>query len=281
MAAVTTIRQVLNPGLKNSPAVDFFLKYNNEAEKADRVLKSAIGITDIGKMKSSDPMWGKVGSVLDSARSVVSISRTPGIVVKLFTGSIWTHYVQKEIDQDGCVTINGKKVHASTLNVGYESEPSDRIIVKKNTIIQKMVVVKERRDWLDIAMDVLLLVARVLNPICWLNKLGVIDLGKHASRMGTTIGCAFSAVTTLSFVQSIRDLVDSIEEAKPGEAFKDMMSRIKKKVADCFSGLVDMLSIPADCGMAFNASPEMALASACMGVASGVVFLAKEMLISD
>lgn len=266
MAAATDYNLV-NPEVGNSNALNFFLKYNNQAENLDRLLKAGIGIAAIGQMKSTNPTWGKAGDVLDSARSVVSISRTPGIVVKLCTGSIWTHYVQKEIDQNGMVFINGKLVQTG--------QPQKAVVGGR--AVQNVITVEERRDWSDIACDVLLLAARLLNPIYWLNKLGAIDLGKHAARIGTAIGCAFTAVTTLCFVQSIRDLIESIEAREIGEEFSQMMSRIKKKIADCFSSFIDMLSIPADWGMTFNASPAMALASASMSVASGVVFLAKEM----
>ena len=273
MSAATDYNLV-NPEVGNSNALHFFLKYNNQAENLDRLLKAGIGIAAIGQMKSSSPTWGKAGDVLDSARSVVSISRTPGIVVKLCTGSIWTHYVQKKIDLNGYVDINGNLVKVSNVSGQVVDGTNADGTVR---IVQNVITVEERRDWSDIACDVLLLAARLLNPIYWLNKLGAIDLGKHAARIGTAIGCAFTAVTTLCFVQSIRDLIESIEAREMGEEFSQMMSRIKKKIADCFSSFIDMLSIPADWGMTFNASPAMALASASMSVASGVVFLAKEM----
>ncbi len=120
-----------------------------------------------------------------------------------------------------------------------------------------------RRAWVIVAMDLMATVARLLSPLTWLNRLGAIDLGKHASWMGTTIGSLFAAATVVQLANGIKNWV---------MAGKDQLG---EAIANFFSDLFDLLSLPWDLGYCLH-SPGLSIAGACLMGVSSAVWLVKE-----
>lgn len=257
MAAVTPSRGeiVHNPdNLQNSGISNFHELCNTHAEKLYRAWSVGNGITMIGMLSSSNPgTYQRVGEHLDIAQSVLSITRSITMIVKIFSGGIlWTNEKKP-------VMVGDKP------KITWDSDGNS---------IHHYTIKCVQRDPLDILCDIFLAVARILNPLLWLNKLGIIDLGKHAAPLGIAVGASFAATTTVCLVDAGRNLSRELNKPKG-----DSVS-IRKRVAEVFCSIADMLAIPADCGFSFSASPEMALASACCKLASGVIWCISQMIYS-
>jgi hypothetical protein len=123
----------------------------------------------------------------------------------------------------------------------------------------------ENPNWLDVAMDVCIVVARFLNPLCWLNRLKVINLGKHANAMGMVVSCGFAGATTLYFIHSSMAYANNTDPAQQSA-----------KMAQVFFSVADLLGSPWECGFGFMATPVMALIGAiCATVACACYFIAE------
>lgn len=121
----------------------------------------------------------------------------------------------------------------------------------------------QKRAWVSIAMDSMITVARFLIPFNWFHRIGAMDLGKHASGIGTAICSLFAAVTVISLANTIKNWV----EATAGD--------LESIIANFFSDLLDLFALPWDLGYCFH-TPALSIAgSVLMGVQS-MVWLIKE-----
>ncbi len=248
------IQNILNPEVEIPGRVQYFLDYNNQAEKLDQLSKVIIGIIMASSVNNTDPRCEKSLNFFETGRCVVSVSRSPGLIIKFATG--WAFY----------------KIEDKIVN---EYTRDDGAIVQD---IQKVVV---KRDWMDIACDCLLLVARLLNPIVLLHKLGVFALAQHFKGICTTIGCMFTGVTVLCFIQSLRDFIYGVEGHINKEIdrftkqLKYSMDVLKKLFADLLYCISNLLAIPGEWCMT-PPSPGWAIAVGVAFAASGAIGIAKD-----
>lgn len=266
MAAALPAIKYLEPGPVSKPAyLSYFEKYNAEAEKLSRLCLSLDAIGRLGALastnKESRETYARVSTTADSARTVVSISRSFGMLVKVLTGGLIYEYREEPVMVENRDKDEGQPELVKKTTTDANGRVQEHYETRRGV-----------RDWLDIVIDVFLAVARFLHPLLWLHKLGVIDLGKHAKPMGTVLGVSFSVVTTAWFLQTIRNLNTAIES-------NETLQTVRKKWAELISAIIDMLAIPFECGFSFAASAEMALVSACCGLASGLFWLGQELLI--
>jgi hypothetical protein len=255
---------VQNPDVGTSSLVEKAAAFNYpHAEWYDRILKTTIAGMDIGYLETGNEKYAQVGEVLSGAKTVLSITRGTSMLIKVCSGSLTHEYRAvpcRNNGGDGVVECDEE--HADVIAEGH----NHRLITTMNVV--------KRRDWLDIALDVVLMVARFLNPLLWLDRIKAIDLGHHRDWIGKTVGCAFTAVTCISFIQSIKDLGNDVSLAARRPHFDQ--ERLRKRWADLLSNFVDVLSIPYDSGWTFSSSKGGALATAICGLASGFIWLAKE-----
>ncbi|MFC2049457.1 hypothetical protein ACFLR2_02140, partial [Chlamydiota bacterium] len=122
------------------------------------------------------------------------------------------------------------------------------------------------RDWMDIAMDVLVLIVRLIAPVRALHNFKVVDLGHHSKRLsGATMGL-WGAVLTLNLVQASRDL-----------ATEEDSEVIFKRTWDGIQAFVDLAALPFDFG--FGAGhPVLAITGAALNIASAGSLLVKDAL---
>jgi len=147
--------------------------------------------------------------------------------------SIWKNSVTNQISTDGI----------------YIDDPHGRIVA---------------RDWMDIVMAILIVIARVLAPVRWLHHLKAIDLGKHVKAMSGVVMGVWGTVLTLGFVQSVRDLIQERD-----------LSLIKKRSWDAFQGCIDLISIPFDFGVG-SGHTALAIVGAGVNILSAGSLLIKE-----
>jgi hypothetical protein len=122
------------------------------------------------------------------------------------------------------------------------------------------------RDWMDIVMDVLVLVGRFLAPVRWLHTFKLYDLGKHATGFTSATMAVWGAVLTLNIVQTVRDLV---EELDPG--------KIQSRIWDLFQGTLDLIALPFDFGLGAQ-HPALAIIGAVLNLISAASLLAKDVV---
>lgn len=120
-------------------------------------------------------------------------------------------------------------------------------------------------SWLDIAMDVCLVVARFLCPLCWLNRLKAINLGKHANGIGMAVSCGFAATTFLCFVQSISTYANNDDPRKD-----------PRNIAHILFNAADTLAAPWECGFGFMATPVMCLVGAILSTIACALYFVTE-----
>jgi hypothetical protein len=95
-------------------------------------------------------------------------------------------------------------------------------------------------NWMDIAMRILTLIARILTPINWLHNRGAIDLGPHAKGMSGTVTAIWGIVLSINLAQSIDDVIHFF-----GEKGIDL----RRKVWNCFQSAIDLIALPFDMGV--------------------------------
>ncbi len=101
---------------------------------------------------------------------------------------------------------------------------------------KKVTMTNERRDLLDIILDISILIARTLSPLNLLHKLKALDLGKHAKNMGHVVIGAFGFVIAINLVQCIRGVYDATQE------------NLREKVAWATSAVFDFIAYPFQIG---------------------------------
>ena len=123
------------------------------------------------------------------------------------------------------------------------------------------------RDWMDIAMDILALFARLITPIRLLHHFKVYDLGHHASRglSGASMGL-WGSVLAINMVQVTRDLVTETDTQV-----------IHKRAWDGIQSGIDFIALPFDFGLGAN-HPALAITGAVLNIASAGSMLAKDIL---
>lgn len=120
------------------------------------------------------------------------------------------------------------------------------------------------KDWKDIVMNILVVIARVLSPVRWLHSLKGIDLGEHAKTLGGITMGIWGAVLTIGFVQSVENAINETDVAAMTE-----------KNWDAFQGFIDLVSIPFDFG-AGAGHPALAITGAVLNIISGTSLILKE-----
>lgn len=235
--------------------VNYNKEFNDNAEKAYRLWKASSAVCDIGKLCSSNPgTYQRVGEHLDIAQTLLSITRSITMLVKIASGEIIWKYEKRPVTEEDA---NGKPRHKTTID-------------REGKISYHYEMVRVQQGARDILCNVCLAVARILNPLLWLHKMGIIDLGKHAKGIGLTVGVCFTAVTSCVLIDASISLADEYnKEVTDREAYKTSLG---KKIAEFISSVVDFFSIPSDCDWSFTGIPELALASACCKLASGVIW---------
>lgn len=113
------------------------------------------------------------------------------------------------------------------------------------------------RDWMDVAMDILVFAARFFSPLSLLNQLKIIDLKDHAKWMGGVSFSLWTMVLSINLVQSGRDLV---EEVDPSE--------IKSKTANVACSILDLISMPT--GGPWTEVPGLKIAGAVLNIISAL-----------
>jgi hypothetical protein len=131
--------------------------------------------------------------------------------------------------------------------------------------------VTPHRDFIDIIMDILSLVARTLSPINWLHGQGVYDLGKHSKAMSDTTMGIWGTVITLDIVQTVR----AMKNDHDNNGYRE---RMKKRIADTVCNVLDLVALPFDFGYGMNSSPGLAIAGATLNIVSKGGYLVKEAL---
>lgn len=120
------------------------------------------------------------------------------------------------------------------------------------------------RDWMDIAMDILTLVARLIAPIQTLHKLKVIDIGHHAKGLsGASMGL-WGGVVALNMARATRDLVKETD-----------VKLVKKRAWDGIQSGVDLIALPFDFGLGAS-HPALAITGAAINMLSAGTMLARE-----
>jgi hypothetical protein len=120
------------------------------------------------------------------------------------------------------------------------------------------------RAWDDIAMDVLVFVARLITPLRWLHSLKAIDLGKHAKTLGDIVMAIWGLVLTIAFVQSIRDLINEAD-----------VREMHQKIWNALQSFFEWVALPFDFGVG-AARPEFAIVGAILNILAGGSMLIKE-----
>jgi hypothetical protein len=157
--------------------------------------------------------------------------------------------VWRKVEKDGQKVWENRNTGSISTDGKYIEDPQGKAIA---------------RDWMDIVMDILILVARALSPIRFLHSLKAIDLGKHAKAMGGVVMAIWSTVLTLNFVQAIRDLLDEAD-----------VESIKKRVWDVWQGFIELLAIIFDFGVG-SAHPVLACVGAGVNIVCAGSMLFKE-----
>ena len=121
-----------------------------------------------------------------------------------------------------------------------------------------------KRDWMDIAMDVLIFVARMIAPVRWLHNLKTLDLGEHANAMLAATMALWAMVLGINLVQSTRELVDFVDELD-----------VQKRAWDCVQGFIDLLALPFEFGVG-QAHPALAIIGTSLNVISALNSIVKE-----
>ncbi len=199
---------------------------------------------EIAKLHGNDEAAKRCDAVangFDAARGVVSCARVVFPVHRMVTGQIF--WKTKEVKVGDKATLQW---------------------VRDGNGAYKL------NDWLDIAMDVLVLIARLISPVRWGHNMKVYDLGKTAAPAltGATMGL-WGAVLTLNLVQKTRDL---IEEEKEHEIFELSWNWIQ--------GSIDLLALPFDFGLGAQ-HPALAITGACFNIASAASLLARDAAMLD
>jgi hypothetical protein len=120
------------------------------------------------------------------------------------------------------------------------------------------------RDWTDIIMDILILVARLLAPVRWLHSLKAIDLGSHAQWMGKVVMGLWGMVMAIGLVQTTRDLIDEGDYEK-----------LQQRAWEALQAFIDLISLPFDFGVG-SSHPAVAAVGSGLNLLSAISLLAKE-----
>lgn len=115
-------------------------------------------------------------------------------------------------------------------------------------------------DPYTIAMKVTVAPARFLSPVTFLHSAGLINLGKHFSRMGQAICSFFTLATFFQVAQSIRD-------------FFHATTNRARVVADLMVAILDTLGSLCELGLQFTRCAVLAIFSALCAAASGIAYI--------
>lgn len=235
----------------------FCSEWNTHAENFDRLFKVAQGISETGRQVGlitghENPVFGTFLSPIDATRSLISVSRLTMALEKLVTGKMFFKT---------CSTT-GKWTKAS--------DPSKRELPRDfaNNFSEM-----EWRNPIDIIMDIILLVARIFIPINWMNRLKLVNLGKHSVWTGIVVVCAFTSLTLMSITRSIASLVETSNKKSDEE---DKKESIRQGVANLLTDAADLLAMPWDNGVGLMHNRYAALAGAILLTFSGAAYLIKE-----
>lgn len=123
------------------------------------------------------------------------------------------------------------------------------------------------RDWMDIAMDILMVFARLIAPVRWLHYLKASHLDARAAKClgGITMGL-WASVLSIGLFQSIRDLSHAVD-----------MQVIQKKVWEVFQAVIDLIGLPFEFGLGAS-HPILAAIGAGINILSAITFLAREII---
>lgn len=284
------IPSVLNRHLTTSGKM--FDKVGSSAEAIERIFMAGqyAGLTaaKVNELKGNTAEAEKCQNISNgfaSARNGLGIIRVVFPLEKLFTGKlIYQRYSAEDIKQAKQNhtfedwMVEGALKKAAVDNSGELLKVNNTLIYLSNDSEEGIYLT---RDWMDIVMDICVLAARLLSPVTWLHHLKAYDLGKHAKGIGTAIGSLWAVVITMSFVQNIRDVVNTVKASKENNDVSDNQSdrEIRKSAADAIIGFFDFLSIPFDVfEMGMNAHPTIALVGCGIGLLSAGSYLAKETL---
>lgn len=227
----------------------------------------------ISKVKDNEDAAAKFGYVANgfgAARSVIGAVRFVPAFHKLLTGQIFYSQGWRRVEHNAGKPVTIPKDELATNWRWVEQDkawfnPQTGKTSVDGKYIDDVHGEYLKRDWMDVAMDVLIMIARVLSPVRWLHNLGAIDLGKSAAKwLSGIVMAVWGLVLTIGFVQSARNLIDEVN-----------LELIQKRIGDAISSLLDLISIPFDFGVG-SAHPVLAFVGAFLNIASAAVLLIKE-----
>jgi len=118
-----------------------------------------------------------------------------------------------------------------------------------------------RRDWLNIAMEILSVIGRLISPVRWLHNLGVYDLGVHAKNLGHALKGIWGVVLSIDLVLNIKNLVEEVDVAA-----------IRKRMVTAIVSFFDLITLPFEFGLG-AANPALAITGAVLNVIGAGIFL--------
>lgn len=213
-----------------------------------------------------------VANGFEAARAGIGAIRFIFPIHKLLTGQMFWHTDSKgwrRVEQkDG----RAERIPAEELGSLWKKHDGvwHNIKTRKTSLDGKYIESKTgiylARDWMDIAMDICVLVARLISPLRWLHNLKVIDLGRHAKALGGVVLAAWSIVLSINLVQSIQGLIEDVE-----------LESMQKKIWDTFQSFVDLLALPFEFGIG-SGHPTLAMVGTGVNLLSAASLIAKDIV---
>jgi hypothetical protein len=230
-----------------------FKEMDEKAEFLSRAAKLAQGITNI--VLQSYALIGRkslesaqiASDFFGTCETAISAMRLSFSFEKLFSGKMF--WRQNE---------DGSFIRAQVFNNEYVTDENGMLLK------DDLNGVKVPRDWLDIAIDTILIAGRAFSFISLLQRFKV-DLGKHANWVGGIVISAFTAVTTLCTLQSIQKYIEETDSEK-----------MRQQFADIICNFFDMLALPWETNLGFDSSPHLSLAGAIICSLAAGAYLLKE-----
>lgn len=201
---------------------------------------------------------GNVGRVLDD-----------GVFKAIQSGAILGRELYKSDDRLSAAAETCENV------AGYAGDIRDGIglfvllpVSLESFFSGKMFSTEGERDWKSVAIDILVLAARLLSPFVWLHSMRAIDLGKHAKGIGGATMGLLGVVVTLDFGTSILNLNDELNKGNDQPA-------ICEKFFNTIQTGLDWIALPFDFGLG-NGYPPLAITGGVLNLLSATWLIVKE-----
>lgn len=280
MSTSTAVRSSFESYLASKPN-EYFKKANFYLNLMDDgVGKLGQNIAEVGQIiaerrgnAEEATKWGNAASGFIQMRDGASAIRSIPAWHKFLTGQVFWQtdsngWRKVKHDKDGPVLIRHDELNVKWKQVqqadGSKVWSDGKQISTDGKYIEDSKGHRVGRDWMDVVMDILVLVARTLSPIRWLHSLKAVDLGKHAEAMGSVVKGIWGAVLTLNLIQAGRDLIDEVD-----------LEVLNKKIWETIQAALDLLAIPFDFGVG-SAHPVLSIVGKALNIASALSLCIKE-----